>query len=158
MLDTAKKIQDAPPSLGTVRPDLPAPLIELVDRAMCRDPRKRPTATRMAAARPQRLAQPPSAARRPKEQKPRLRFRTPAVGRIAAVGLAAIASGWIVATLPFFPGGLGLDRRRRRRRAHARCATVPGSRSCSPCRCSRSATSRWASRSPTPPRPPSGSR
>ncbi len=103
MLDTAKKIQDAPPSLGTVRPDLPAALIEIVDRAMCRDPRKRPTATRMAAAvrsawRSRRRA------RRPKEQKPRLRFRTPAVGRIAAVGLAAIASGWVVATLPFFPG------------------------------------------------------
>jgi eukaryotic-like serine/threonine-protein kinase len=104
MLDTAKKIQDAPPSLGTVRPDLPAPLIEIVDRAMCRDPRKRPSATRMAAAvrsawRSRRRA------RRPQKPKQRLRFRTPPVGRMAAVGLAAIASGWVVATLPFFPGG-----------------------------------------------------
>ena len=104
MLDTAKKIQDAPPSLGTVRPDLPAALIEIVDRAMCRDPRKRPTATRMAAAvrsawRSRRRA------RRPKKEKQHLRFRTPPVGRIAAVVLAAIASGWVVATLPFFPAG-----------------------------------------------------
>lgn len=104
MLDTAKKIQEAPPSLGTVRPDLPAALIETVDRAMCRDPRKRPTATRMAAA-VRSAWRSRQRRRRPKKQKQRLRFRTPAVGRIAAVGLAALASGWVVATLPFFPGG-----------------------------------------------------
>ena len=104
MLDTAKKIQDAPPSLGTVRPDLPAALIEIVDRAMCRDPRKRPTATRMAAA-VRSAWRSRQRRRRPKRQKQRLHFRTPPVGRIAAVGLAAIASGWVVATVPFFPGG-----------------------------------------------------
>ena len=104
MLDTAKKIQDAPPTLGTVRPDLPAALIEIVDRAMCRDPRKRPTATRMAAA-VRSAWRSRQRRRRPKRQKQRLHFRTPPVGRIAAVGLAAIASGWVVATVPFFPGG-----------------------------------------------------
>ena len=104
MLDTAKKIQDAPPSLGTVRPDLPAALIEIVDRAMCRDPRKRPTATRMAAA-VRSAWRSRQRRRRPKKQRQRLHFRTPPVGRIAAVGLAAIASGWVVATVPFFPGG-----------------------------------------------------
>src|SRR5262249_42753537 len=107
MLDTAKKIQEAPPSLGTVRPDLPAALIEAVDRAMCRDPRKRPHAPRMAAAvrsgwRSRRRR------RRSKKQKRNVRFRTPPFGRIAAVGLAAVASGWVVATLPFFPGSWAL--------------------------------------------------
>jgi Protein kinase domain len=104
MLDTAKKIQEAPPSLGTMRPDLPAALIEVVDRAMCRDPRKRPTATRMAAA-VRSAWRSRQRRRRPTKRRQRLRFRTPPLGRIAAVGLAAIASGWIVATLPFFPGG-----------------------------------------------------
>jgi hypothetical protein len=104
MLDTAKKIQEAPPSLGTVRPDLPAALIEVVDRAMCRDPRKRPTATRMAAA-VRSAWRSRQRRRRPKKQKQSLRFRTPPFGRIAAVALAAVASGWVMATLPFFPGG-----------------------------------------------------
>jgi hypothetical protein len=105
MLDTAKKIQEAPPSLGTVRPDLPAALIEIVDRAMCRDPRKRPSATRMAAA-VRSAWRSRQRRRRPKrEKKQTLRFRTPPFGRIAAVGLAAAASGWVVATLPFYPAG-----------------------------------------------------
>ncbi|MGZ4354872.1 MAG: serine/threonine-protein kinase [Gaiellaceae bacterium] len=103
MLDTAKKIQEAPPSLGTVRPDLPAALIEVVDRAMCRDPRKRPNATRMAAA--VRSAWRSRRRARRTQPKSRVRFRTPPAGRITAVGLAAIVSGWTVATLPFFPGG-----------------------------------------------------
>jgi hypothetical protein len=107
MLDTAKKIQEAPPSLGTVRPDLPAALIEVVDRAMCRDPRKRPTATRMASA-VRSAWRSRQRRRRPKKQKQNLRFRTPPLGRIAAVGLAAVASGWVVATLPFFPGSWAL--------------------------------------------------
>ena len=107
MLDTAKKIQEAPPSLGTVRPDLPAALVEAVDRAMCRDPRKRPTATRMAAA-VRSAWRSRQRRRRSKKQTRNLRFRTPPFGRIAAVGLAAVASGWVVATLPFFPGSWAL--------------------------------------------------
>ncbi|HEU5211504.1 MAG TPA: serine/threonine-protein kinase [Gaiellaceae bacterium] len=107
MLDTAKKIQEAPPSLGTVRPDLPAALIEAVDRAMCRDPRKRPTATRMAAS-VRSAWRSRQRRRRSKKQRRNLRFRTPPFGRIAAVGLAAVASGWVAATLPFFPGSWAL--------------------------------------------------
>ncbi len=103
MLETAKRIQETPPSLGTARPDLPAPLIELVDRAMCRDSRKRPSATRMAAAlrsawrSRERRRRPPKRTRRPTPQLP--------AGRVAAVSLAALAAGWTAATLPFFPAG-----------------------------------------------------
>jgi hypothetical protein len=92
-----------PPSLGTVRPDLPTPLIEVVDRAMCRDPRKRPSATRMAAA--VRSAWRSRRRSRRTQPKSRVRYRTPPLGRIAAASLAAIVSGWTVAMLPFFPSG-----------------------------------------------------
>jgi hypothetical protein len=103
MLETAKRIQETPPSLGTARPDLPAPLIELVDRAMCRDARKRPSATRMAAA--LRSAWRSRERRRRPPKRSRTRRTAPQLpyGRIAAISLAAIAAGWTAATLPFYP-------------------------------------------------------
>ncbi len=105
MLETAKRIQETPPSLGTARPDLPAPLIELVDRAMCRDARKRPSATRMAAA--LRSAWRSRERRRRPPKRSRTRRTAPQIpaGRIAAVSLAALAAGWTASTLPFFPTG-----------------------------------------------------
>jgi hypothetical protein len=105
MLETAKRIQETPPSLGTARPDLPAPLIELVDRAMCRDARKRPTATRMAAA--LRSAWRSRERRRRPPKRTRMRRPSPQIpaGRIAVVTLAALAAGWTAATLPFYPEG-----------------------------------------------------
>jgi protein kinase-like protein len=98
MLDTAKRIQEPPPSLAEARPDLPKPLIEIVDRAMARDPRRRPSATRMAAA--------VRSAWRSRERRRRSRSRgtrSPASGRIAAVTLAATVAGWSASALPFYP-------------------------------------------------------
>jgi hypothetical protein len=103
MLETAKRIQESPPSLGTARPDLPAPLIEVVDRAMCRDARKRPSATRMAAA--LRSAWRSRERRRRPPRRTRQTTRTIPAGRIAAVSLAALVAGWTASTLPFFPTG-----------------------------------------------------
>ena len=105
MLDTAKKIQDAPPSLGTVRPDLPAALIEIVDRAMCRDPRKRPTATRMAAAVRSGLAQPPARAPSKEAKSSRLRFRTSARGPHRRRRARRDRERLGRRDLPFFPAG-----------------------------------------------------
>jgi eukaryotic-like serine/threonine-protein kinase len=103
MLETAKRIQEQPPSLGTARPDLPAPLIEVVDRAMCRDARKRPTATRMAGA--LRSAWRSRERRRRPPRRTRQTTRTIPTGRIAAVSLAALVAGWTASTIPFFPEG-----------------------------------------------------
>ena len=100
MLDTAKRIQEAPPSLAEARPDLPAALIEIVDRAMCRDQRRRPSATRMAHAL--------RSAWRSRQRRRRGRSKTtlrPAYGRIAAIALAATVAGWTASSLPFYPEG-----------------------------------------------------
>jgi serine/threonine protein kinase len=50
LLDTAKRIESGAVSLARARPDLPRPLIELVDRALSVDPAKRPSAARLAVA------------------------------------------------------------------------------------------------------------
>ena len=90
MLETAKRIQEQPPSLGTARPDLPA----AADRA--RRPRHVPRRAQAphgdpdGGRAPQRLAE-PRAPRRPTEAQPRLTTRTIPAGRIAAVSLAAFA-------------------------------------------------------------------
>src|SRR5439155_18463019 len=49
LAEVAKKIGDGPPSLTTARPDLPKPLVALVDQALAVDPGKRPGAARLAA-------------------------------------------------------------------------------------------------------------
>ncbi len=110
MLDTAKRIQETAPSLADARPDLPAPLIDVIDRALCRDPARRPSARRMAAAvrsawrsRSQRQRRRGGGSRGPATRAPATAF--PAPGRLVAAGLAAVATGWLATALPFFPGG-----------------------------------------------------
>src|SRR5262249_46125839 len=67
LLDTARRIESGAVSLATARPDLPRPLIGLVDRALSVDPAKRPSAARLAGAvratphPPQRGQRPPPA-------------------------------------------------------------------------------------------------
>ncbi|MFN2471960.1 MAG: protein kinase [Gaiellaceae bacterium] len=100
MLDTARRIQEPAPSLALARPDLPTALVAVVDRALSRDPRRRPSATRMAAA--VRSAWRSRARRRDSRSRG---TRLPAPGRVAAVGLAALVAGWAAATLPFYPDG-----------------------------------------------------
>src|SRR4029079_8786372 len=50
LLDTARRIESGAVSLAKVRPDLPRPLIALVDRALSVDPARRPSAERLGAA------------------------------------------------------------------------------------------------------------
>jgi protein kinase-like protein len=98
-VETAKKIEEGAPSLRTVRPDLPPLLTKAVDRALCRDPARRPLAARLAAAlrsasrqrRTERSTQPPSLS------------RWPSAESCLAAGLAALATGWTAASLPFYP-------------------------------------------------------
>src|SRR5207244_442362 len=49
LLDTARRIESGAISLAKARPDLPRPLIALVDRALSVDPARRPSAERLGA-------------------------------------------------------------------------------------------------------------
>jgi hypothetical protein len=97
-VETARRIGDGPPPLARSRPDLPRRLCGLVNRMLDPDPRRRPSAKRLAhelreAFDP--LARRPRAATSP----PVLRQRAPHAGLAA---LLAAGSGFV---FPFFPAG-----------------------------------------------------
>jgi hypothetical protein len=118
-LEVAKRIGRGAPSLGTVRPDLPRPLVELVDRALSVDPGKRPSAARLAAnlrrAVNTRARHRPSLALRLSawHRKKAAKAHFPCIGltsawhgyalRCGPALPAALFAGWTTATLPFFP-------------------------------------------------------
>ena len=104
MLDTARAIEAGAAPLSELRPDLPKPMLQLVDRALSLDPARRPSAAELAGA--LRGA----AAPRRKKRSRGGGVELPAVGtvppgRIVAAGLAALVAGWTAAELPFFPHG-----------------------------------------------------
>jgi len=101
-VETARRIDQGPPPLESVRPDLPKHLTDAVARATAVDPNKRPTAVQLA----QRL-------RSALDQRARKRARAargvpaPPVRRMVAAGAAAGFVGWSTAALPFYPAGWG---------------------------------------------------
>jgi hypothetical protein len=97
-LEVAKRIGRGAPSLATARPDLPKPLVQLVDRALSTDPAKRPPAAKLAAG----LRRALHARHRPAGV-PHLPALPPAVARAAPAVPAALLAGWASAALPFFP-------------------------------------------------------
>ncbi len=101
LLDTARAIEDGAPPLATLRPDLPDPLLELVDRALERNPARRPTAAQLAAS----LRGAAAPRRQAKRRKQGVALERPDSGRAAAAGLAGVVAGWTAAALPFFPSG-----------------------------------------------------
>ena len=106
LLESARAIEAGAPPLATVRPDLPRPLLEAVDRALALDPRRRPTAGRLAALLRAALAE----RRKPKRRAAQRGDRHVSVpGHLAAraetAGLAALFAGWTAAALPFYPAG-----------------------------------------------------
>jgi Protein kinase domain len=110
-LELAKRIGRGAPSLGSERPDLPTPVIELVDDALSLDPTKRPPAAGLAA----RLRRAVKSRPRPAPAGPRgLRLSLPAlppvVARFGPAVPAALLAGWASTRLAFFPAhwSLGL--------------------------------------------------
>jgi eukaryotic-like serine/threonine-protein kinase len=103
MLDTARAIEAGAPSLTSLRPDLPKPLLELVDRALSLNPARRPSAADLAA----HLRG--AAAPRRKQRRPGgTVLAIPAqFGRVGASLLAALYAGWSATAIPFFPHGWG---------------------------------------------------
>ena len=99
-LEIAKRIGQGAPSIGTVRRDLPAPIVRLVDSALAVEPAERPAAAKLAAglrraanARPGRR---PASIRRPLPV-------SSVLPRLAPASAAALLAGWTSATLAFFP-------------------------------------------------------
>jgi Protein kinase domain len=104
-LEVAKRIGRGAPSLSSARPDLPRPLVQLVDRALALEPAKRPPAAKLARSLRHALAHP---------RRSRMSVRGSLAGRLplspqAAVAVAgpavppALLAGWSSGTLPFFP-------------------------------------------------------
>ena len=98
LLETARRIEAGASPLAEVRPDLPRPLCELVDRMLALDPAARPPAKWLAAElrdsfaeRVRRRAQPPA-----------IPLRVPI--RLAAPVTAGLFAGWTAGQLAFFPG------------------------------------------------------
>ena len=80
MLDTARAIEQGAESLATLRPDLPKPLIQLVDRALSLSPARRPSAAELA--RPLRGARRTAAQAEGADREPcQCRIRPPRVRR-----------------------------------------------------------------------------
>jgi predicted Ser/Thr protein kinase len=94
LLDTGRAIEAGAPSLRSARPDLPERLLEAVDRALAHDPRKRPTAARLAdllrEARPRRRA-------------PSITRAGVSPARLARAAAAAAAAAVATTVLPFWP-------------------------------------------------------
>jgi Protein kinase domain len=99
-LEIAKRIGRGAPSLASARPDLPKPLVKLVDGALAVEPGRRPPAGKLAAglrraakarSRPTRI---PRSLPLPLQQ---------LVPRALPAVPPALLAGWTAAALPFFP-------------------------------------------------------
>jgi eukaryotic-like serine/threonine-protein kinase len=109
LVETSRTIQQGAPALETVRPDLPEHVLRTVSDALVANPQRRPTAQELA----ERLRTVPRRRRRTGGAKPAAPARpwpAVAVDRALPAALTAIATGWVAATLPFYPAGwpLGL--------------------------------------------------
>ena len=97
LLDTARAIENGAPSLYELRADLPKPLIALVDRALSRDPARRPSAAELGRTL-RGAAMPP---RRKKKDMSRNQVARPV--RIGSGMLAAAFAAVASTALPFYP-------------------------------------------------------
>ena len=100
-LETGEEIKTGAPSIREARPDLPDRLVAAVDAALEVEPGARPSAAGLA--RELRDAWWERSPRRARGR-PSLRLDPRRVARrIAAPGLAALATGWAASALPFYP-------------------------------------------------------
>ena len=102
LLDTARRIEGGAISLAKARPDLPRPLIALVDRALSVEPGRRPSAEKLGAA----LRA--TGHRRERRTRTLPRLSPPALGRFAPAAAAGLFAGAGAGALPFYPSGWAL--------------------------------------------------
>lgn len=109
MVETSRRIQQGPPALETLRPDLPQHVLETVASALLVNPQRRPSAERLAA----QLRELPKRRRKQGGSKGGgsksavlARPGTAVLGaRLLPGALSGLASGWVAARLPFYPPG-----------------------------------------------------
>ncbi len=97
LLETGRAIEAGAPPLRSVRPDLPAGLLEAVDRALAHDPRKRPTAARLADLLRET---------RPRRRAASIPSTSLFLGRWPRAATAGVAAGIAATLLPFWPAWL----------------------------------------------------
>jgi Protein kinase domain len=97
--ETGEAIEAGAPSLATVRPDLPKPLVAAVDHALAPDPRRRPSAAWLADALRERRTLRPGRVSSSVTQTP---------ARLAHGVAAGVYAGATAALLPFWPAGFAL--------------------------------------------------
>ncbi len=106
-LAIAKRIGRGAPSLASARPDLPKPLVQLVDSALAIEPGRRPPAAKLATGlrrAAKARAHPPRIARAlPFRRAPAALTLRRVLPRAAAAVPPALLAGWTTAALPFFP-------------------------------------------------------
>ena len=120
--ETTRRIEQGAPPLETLRPDLPAGIVQTVAGALVLNPERRPSAGRLAAD----LRSLPGRRRRTKGSRPAstpIDRRALLVERVLPATAAGVATGWATSALPFYPPGwsLGLG-------ALAAAATMVGPR------------------------------
>jgi eukaryotic-like serine/threonine-protein kinase len=109
--ETSRSIQRGAPPLETMRPDLPAHVLETVASALLVNPQRRPAAERLAhelRSLPKRRMKKGGGGSKPAA--PARARAAVAAERILPGALTGVASGWVAAALPFYPAGwpLGL--------------------------------------------------
>jgi Protein kinase domain len=100
-VETARRIEAGAPQLDDLRPDLPRPLIEAVDRALAVDPARRPSAAQLA----HRLRDTLASKRRTGKRRTFPKVDAPPFRRVVAGSAAALYAGGTAALVPFYPTG-----------------------------------------------------
>jgi eukaryotic-like serine/threonine-protein kinase len=105
---TSRRIKQGAPPLEELRPDLPSALCEIVGSTLTLSPARRPPASRLA----HELRSLPERRKRKKRgdgttSAPPRNLSWPALSRERALpgALAGVSTGWVAATLPFYPAG-----------------------------------------------------
>jgi hypothetical protein len=105
MVETSRRIQHGAEPLARLRPDLPAHVLETVASALLVNPQRRPSAERLA----QELRSLPKRRRSKqggsKPTAPARSFAAVVPARLLPGALTGVASGWVAATIPFYPAG-----------------------------------------------------
>jgi hypothetical protein len=103
MAETSQRIQQGVDPLARLRPDLPAHVLETVASALTVNPQRRPSAGRLA----QELRSLPKRRRSKhggsKPIVPARSLNAVVSERLVPGALTGLASGWVAATLPFYP-------------------------------------------------------
>ena len=105
LAETSRRIQQGAPPLESLRPDLPAHVLETVASALLVNPQRRPGAERLAE---ELRSLPKRRRKKAGGSKPAAPARPSAAAvaeRALPGALAGIASGWVALRLPFYPAG-----------------------------------------------------